>query len=161
MRGLRLNTALVAIAAVVGAMTAAVTPTAAHAAPPPASADQDVQDLWNGLDALQSFSQGLATDGAFGTTLTDLGLAPGGSDGIGFGDMMQKVLIDRLSSANPMHLSDLVSALNTTSPIGLEANGRTASVAVTSSRISPAAATNALDCSSEAASKLGEPVVVV
>ena len=109
---------------------ATITAPAAVAAPPP-TADQDVQDIWNGLDALQSFTQGMATDGPLGQSLTDVALTPGGSAGLGFGDLFQKLIIARLTSANPMHLSDLVSAL-TTSGIDLEANGRHGVLTVTS-----------------------------
>ncbi|MFN2561456.1 MAG: hypothetical protein ABR571_09215, partial [Jatrophihabitans sp.] len=111
--------------------TAVIEP-AAHAAPP-SSADADVQAIWNGLDSLQSFSQGLATDGAFGQALHDVELTPGGNDGIGFADLFQKAFADRLSAANPLHLSDLVNALKTSAPVDLESNGRSASISATSS----------------------------
>jgi Ca2+-binding RTX toxin-like protein len=117
--------------AVVAALCALVPATPAVAGPP-VSADQDVTDIWNGLDALQSFSKGLATDGAFGTALTDLGLVPGGPDGMGFGDLFEKLVIDRLTAANPLHLSDLVSALQAASPVDLEANGRKALLSLSS-----------------------------
>jgi Ca2+-binding RTX toxin-like protein len=129
-RALRTTAVVVVIALVASIAWARQVPKAF--AGPPVSADQNVQDIWNGLDALQSFSQGLATDGTFGQTLTDVGLTPGSPDGIGFSDLLQKLLVDRLTAANPMHLSDLVNALKTSSPIDLEANGRSASVSLTS-----------------------------
>src|SRR4051794_23353413 len=123
---------LLAILGMSATFAVAVSEPAASAAPP-SSADADVQAIWNGLDALQSFSQGLATDGAFGQALHDVELTPGGADGIGFGDLFQKAFADRLTAANPMHLTDLVNALKTSTPVDLESNGRSASISATSS----------------------------
>ena len=134
MRGRRLI-AVVAVGSVIAVLAPALTPHATQAAlanTPPAVA-QDVQDISSGLEALQSFSQGFATDGAFGTALADLSLVPGSSAGIGFPDLLQKVLVDRLTSAAPTTLGALVSALQTTAPISLESGGRTASVSLVSS----------------------------
>src|SRR5690242_4579766 len=85
------STAGLTVAALVAAVCALVPAEAANAAPPP-GVDQDVADIWNGLDALANFSQGLANDGPFGNTLTDLGLAPGSPDGIGFANLFQKLI---------------------------------------------------------------------
>lgn len=121
---------MVAVSALLSNFLPGLVPGAA-AAPPP-GADQDVQDIWNGLDAFQSFTQGLATDGSLGQSLPDVSLVPGGPSALGFADLFQKTFIARLSPS-AQHLSDLVNELNTTTPVSLESGGRSASVAVTSS----------------------------
>jgi Ca2+-binding RTX toxin-like protein len=124
------STAGLAVTALVAGLCALVPASPASAAPPP-GVDQNVEDIWNGLDALASFSQGLANDGAFGSALTDVGLVPGSPDGIGFANLFEKLIGDRLTSAAPQHLNELVNALNGTSiPLG---SGRVGTLTLTSS----------------------------
>ncbi|MGN6609607.1 MAG: hypothetical protein ACTHMS_21685, partial [Jatrophihabitans sp.] len=117
---------LLAIAGLVLGTATVVSAPASVAAPPP-GLDQDVSDIWSGLESLQSFSQGLATDGALGTALTDVALIPGGSDGIGFVDLLQKTLTDRLDATDTT-FAKLAAALNGNS-VNL-GSGRTAKVQV-------------------------------
>ncbi|HEY3556555.1 MAG TPA: calcium-binding protein [Kribbella sp.] len=90
-----------------------------------ATADPDVSATTQGLRQFGTFATGLADTGLFGKPLPYLGITPGSPDGIGLGDLFDRLIVDRIP-ADATKFADLED-LRTSSNLVL-GDGRTGGV---------------------------------
>ncbi|WP_410790438.1 hypothetical protein [Kribbella sp. C-35] len=89
------------------------------------AADADVGATTQGLRRFGTFAAGLADAGLFGKPLPYIKIAPGSPDGVGLGDIFDRLIVDRIP-ADATHFADLED-LRTSSNLDL-GDGRTGGV---------------------------------